>query len=187
MGIARNIRRLGWALVALSSLPAVAVALQTGDMTVEVAAAAVVYTVPGVWEKREPHEAQSVCSPSLHSADGSASIDVEVFPNDAKKTYDMAALKAVADSYAGTMQEIHGAEACEVTTFDSDGHVKGYRIHYIGAPTHFTAGGTTFQNTIYLFANASEHMVFVTYTAETSHFNAETDASIQRSIKLSAP
>ena len=186
MGTARNIRGLGWVFLAFSSLPA-AVALQAGDTTVEVAAAAVAYTVPGVWEKQTPHEAQSVCSPSLHSADGSASIDVEVFPNDAKKTYDLAALKAVADSYAGTMQEIRGADACEVTAFDSDQHVKGYRIHYVGTPTHFVANGATFQSTIYVFANGSEHMVFVTYTAETSHFNAETDASIQRSIKLSAP
>lgn len=184
MGTARDIRRLGWVFLALLSLSPAAVALQAGDTSVEVPAAAVAYTVPGVWEKREPHEAQSVCSPSLHSADGAASIDVEVFPNDAKKTYDLPTLKAVADSYAGTMQEIHGADDCEVTAFDSARHVQGYRIHYVGGPTHFTAGHTTYQSSIYVFANGSDHLVFVTYTAETSHFSAEIDAAIQKTIAL---
>lgn len=184
MGTARNIRRLAWACLTLVPLPLAAVALQAGDTAVEVPSAAVAYSVPGVWEKREPHEAQSVCSPSLHRADDLESIDVEVFPNDAGKTYDMAALKAVADAYAGTMQEIKGAAECEVAAFDSEHHVKGYRIHYVSTPTHFTGGSKTYQNSIYLFANGSEHMVFVTYTAETSRFNAETDASIQRTITL---
>ena len=169
---------------ALASLPFAAGALQPGDTTVEVPSAAVAYAVPGVWEKREPHEAQSVCSPSLHRPEDSASIDVEVFPNDAKKTYDMAALKVVADSYTSTMQEIKGATDCEVTAFDSDHHVKGYRIHYVSTPTHFSDGSKTYQNSIYLFANRSEHMVFVTYSAETSRFSAETDASIQKTITL---
>ena len=184
MGIARNIRRLGWASLLLASLPAAAAVLQAGDTAVEVAEAAIAYTVPGVWEKSEPHEARSVCSPSLHSADGLASIDVEVFPNDTKKTYDLPALKAVAEAYAGTMQETRNADGCEVTAFDSGRHVQGYRIHYVGGPNHFTTAGTTYQSSIYVFSNGSDHMVFVTYTAETSHFNAETDAAIGKTIAL---
>ena len=184
MSTVRDLCRLGWAFLSLTSLPSAGLALQAGDTTVEVSSAAVAYTVPGAWEKREPHEAQSVCSPSLHSADDSASIDVEVFPNDAKKTYDLSALKAVAESYAGTMQEIRGADGCEVTTFDSERHVRGYRIHYVGVPNHFTAGHTVYQSSIYIFTNGSDHLVFVTYTAETSHFNAETDAAIQKTIAL---
>ncbi len=187
MGTARNLQRLGLMMLASAALPFAGVALQSGDTTVEVPSAAVTYAVPGVWEKREPHEAQSVCSPSLHRTEDSASIDVEVFPNDAKKTYDMATLKAVADAYTGTMQEIKGAMDCEVTAFDSDHHVKGYRIHYVSEPTHFTDGSKTYQNSIYLFANRSEHMVFVTYSAEAAHFSAEIDASIQKTITLADP